>query len=148
ACGRESLMRAKAAFTVLLVLIAIGPQRSRAAAPDIDRACRGHGSDGDLLLCDDFEDADFLQHWDVGSNSNTWPNADFVRCGDGVGYKDRCAAWSNRLKFDTFWGYWGYDAWRPFVPQKEFYVRWYQFVSDRYVCGTLEDKPLLVHDPT
>jgi hypothetical protein len=141
-------MRTTAAFTVLLVFMAIGLQRPRAAATEVDGTCRTHGPDRNLLLCDDFENTDFLQHWDIGSNSNTWPFADFVRCGDGFGYKDQCAAWSNRLKFDTFWGYWGYDAWRPFVPQNEFYVRWYQFVSDGYVFGTLEDKSVLVHDPT
>ena len=141
-------MRAQTAFVILLALIALGPQRPHAAGQQIDGACRVHGSDGDLVLCDDFEAADVLQHWDVGSNSNTWPIADFVRCGDGFGYKDQCAAWSNRLKFDTFWGYWGYDAWRPFVPQKAFYVRWYQYVSNPYVWGTLEDKSLLLEDPT
>ena len=141
-------MRAKAAFAVLLVFLAAGSQRPRAGASDDVSGCPTRGSDPNLLLCDDFETTASLQQWDIGSNSNTYPVDNFVVCGDGVGYKDRCAAWSNRLKFDTFWGYWGYDAWHPFQPQKEFYVRWYQYVSPGYVWGTLEDKSVLVHDPT
>ena len=33
-----------------------------------------------------------------------------------------------------------------FTPQSEFYVRWYQYVSDPYTWGTLEDKTVILHD--
>src|SRR5205814_1317499 len=56
------------------------------------------------------------------------------------------AAWSNSLVFDRAWGFWGYDARRPFPPQHEFYVRWYQYISSPYTWGTLEDKSVLLHD--
>jgi len=65
---------------------------------------------------------------------------------DRFGFHDRCAAWSNRLVFDQEWGFYGYDARRPFPPQSEFYVRWYQYISNPYVWGTLEDKSVLLHD--
>lgn len=101
----------------------------------------------DVLLSDDFEDGAFVQRWDIGSQANTWPPGQFVQCGAGIGFRDNCAAWSNRLLFDGYFGFWGYDAWRPFVPHAEFYVRWYQYVSESYTWGTLEDKSLILHDP-
>ena len=111
------------------------------------RVCSDRGPDRDVLLCEDFERGTFLQEWDIGSNAGTWPAADFVRCGVGFGFESRCAAWSNFLLFDTYWGHWGFDAWRAFEPQSEFYVRWFQQVSDPYEWGTLEDKSLILHDP-
>jgi hypothetical protein len=113
-----------------------------------DRVCSDREqATGNLLLCDDFDDADFLQLWDIGSNGGVWPSADFVKCAPFFGFQSRCAAWSNRLIFDTAWGHWGFDAWRTFEPQSEFYVRWFQQMSDPYEWGPLEDKSLMLHDP-
>lgn len=103
--------------------------------------------DPDVILCDDFAGGTFLQQWDVGSHFRYWPRSDFVLCEDGFGFGDRCAAWSNRLIFDAFWGFWGYDARRVFLPQSQLYVRWYQYISDQYRWGTLEDKSVILHDP-
>ena len=100
-----------------------------------------------VVVCEDFEEGSFLERWVVGSNTNRWPESEFVTCAPGSGFKDGCAAWSNYLIFDRAWGFWGYDAWRRFPPQDEFYVRWYQYVSDPYAWGTLEDKSVLLHDP-
>lgn len=100
-----------------------------------------------LVWCDDFEDDGFRDRWDIGGHQGMWPISQFVRCAsDGFGFGDRCAAWSNSLSFDHEWGFYGYDARRPFPPQPEFYVRWYQFISDPYVWGTLEDKSVMLHD--
>jgi hypothetical protein len=114
---------------------------------EIDSGCSGQGaSAGDVILCEDFEDVASQALWAVGSTSGTWPTSEFVLCQEGFGFQDRCAAWSNHLVFDGSWGFWGYDAWRAFLPATEYYVRWYQYISDPYVWGTLEDKALLVHD--
>ena len=68
-------------------------------------------------------------------------------CTDGrFGFRDRCAAWSNWLSFDREWGFYGYDARRTFQPAPAFYVRWYQYISDPFVWGTLEDKSVMLHD--
>jgi len=116
--------------------------------PLVGPTCRGDEAAGPAVLArEGFDDGTTLENWSVGSHSNRWPASDFVVCGEGVGFKDRCAAWSNHLIFDGFWGFWGYDAWRRFVPQDEFYVRWYQYVSDPFTWGTLEDKSVLLHDP-
>jgi hypothetical protein len=101
---------------------------------------------GNILMCEDFEGTNVLQPWDIGSNAGLFPNAQFVKCGI-FGLLSRCAAWSNRLVFDTSWGHWGYDAWRAFPPQSEFYVRWFQYISDPYSWGPLEDKSVMLHDP-
>jgi hypothetical protein len=131
------------ALSVLLVAAGTRLRLSALTQPGLS----GCAVDPDVLLCDDFEQPELLPIWDLGSNSGAWPVSDFVRCAAGFGYRDRCAAWSNRLLFDTFWGFWGYDAWRPFAPQNEFYVRWYQYISDPYVWGTLEDKAVMLHNP-
>ena len=87
------------------------------------------------------------KRWDIGGHQGVWPISQFVQCTeDRFGFHDRCAAWSNRLVFDQEWGFYGYDARRPFPPQSEFYVRWYQYISNPYVWGTLEDKSVLLHD--
>ena len=115
-------------------------------APAVESGC--DKSNHDLLLCDDFEDGGFQSRWDIGGHQGTWPRSEFVLCSNGsFGFHDRCAAWSNQLVFDHEWGFYGYDARRPFAPQSEFYVRWYQFVSNPYTWGTLEDKSVLIHDP-
>jgi hypothetical protein len=146
-------MNARAVFVPLLIGLVLQFDRAHARsdhhpwAPE-DRVCSDRGlASRDVLLCEDFEDGTFLQRWDVGSNAGTWPNADFVRCGDGFGFLSRCGAWSNLLLFDTSWGHWGFDAWHPFAPQSEFYVRWFQQVSETYEWGPLEDKSLMLHDP-
>jgi len=115
-------------------------------APAVDSGC--DKSNGDLLLCDDFEDGGFQSRWDIGGHQGTWPRSQFVLCtNNAFGFHDRCAAWSNQLVFDHEWGFYGYDARRGFAPQSEFYVRWYQYISDPYTWGTLEDKSVLIHDP-
>lgn len=113
----------------------------------IETGCPGDTApNSDVLMCEDFEDGRFLERWVVGSRGNTWPYPQFVLCGDGFGFNDRCAAWSNHLLFDGSWGFWGYDGRKPFPPASEFYVRWYQYISDPYAWGTLEDKSVMLHD--
>jgi hypothetical protein len=100
-----------------------------------------------VIFCEDFEDRSSRNQWNVGSNRNLWPISDFVLCTDrSFGFDDACAAWSNRLVFDSAWGFYGYDARRSFPPQAEFYIRWYQYISDPYTWGTLENKSVLLMD--
>jgi hypothetical protein len=100
-----------------------------------------------VVLCEGFEDDGVQKRWDIGGHQGVWPVSQFVLCTeDRFGFHDRCAAWSNRLVFDQEWGFYGYDARREFPPQSEFYVRWYQYISNPYVWGTLEDKSVLLHD--
>ena len=139
--------RLELASAVLLLAAAVRLAHSFQVAHAVEIGCSGQGQAGDVLLCEDFEDRNGLQLWDVGVNRDTWPRSDFVFCSNGFGFDDRCAAWTNRLVFDGSWGFWGYDAWRLFPPQNEFYVRWYQYTSDPYTWGTLEDKSVLLHDP-
>lgn len=118
-----------------------------ATAPPEPFCPGGDHPNPNVILCDDFEDGGSRELWDIGSNRSTWPSSDFVLCTDGsFGFGDGCAAWSNRLVFDGEWGFWGYDARRRFAPQDEFYVRWYQYISDPYTWGTLEDKSVLLMD--
>jgi hypothetical protein len=138
-----------AALAVWLLAATLLPDdTSRRIAYAIEMGCPGDVSpNANVLLCDDFEDGTFLKNWDIGSSSrNPLPAPRFVLCGEGFGFKDRCAAWSNQLGFDGSWGFWGYEARRAFLPQAEFYVRWYQYISDPYPWGTLEDKSLLLQD--
>jgi hypothetical protein len=109
-------------------------------------ACERH-PDPDIVMCEDFEDDAVTARWEIGSNRRILPTRDFVQCQDGLELQNRCSAWSNRLFFDGYWGFWGYDAWRVFLPQTDFYLRWYQYVSDPYSWGTLEDKSVMLHDP-
>ena len=118
------------------------------STPPTESFCPG-GSDpsSNVVLCEDFESGASQRKWDIGSNRDHWPPSEFVLCAqDRFGFNDRCAAWSNRLVFDRAWGFYGYDARRAFAPQSELYVRWYQYISDPYTWGTLEDKAVLLHD--
>jgi len=121
---------------------------ARGAPASVDPSCPG-GSDPDpnVILCEDFEDGGFQSRWDIGGHQGTWPTTEFVRCtNDSFGFNDRCAAWSNRLVFDREWGFYGYDARRAFPPAPGFYVRWYQYISNPFTWGTLEDKSVMLHD--
>jgi hypothetical protein len=134
-------------FVTLAGIAAVG----RVAAPrlsTVETSCPGGKTpSSDVLMCEDFEDPAFDDRWNIGSHFETWPAAQFVLCSNGnFGFKSGCAAWSNQLIFDNAWGFWGYDARRAFPPQPEFYVRWYQYISDPYVWGALEDKAVMVHD--
>ena len=100
----------------------------------------------DVLMCDDFEAPAVEERWDIGGHQGLWPIAEFVKCAPNFGYRDRCAAWSNKLSCDREWGFYGYDAKARFDAAPEFYVRWYQFVSESYNWGTLEDKSVMLHD--
>ena len=140
-----------AAFALWLLAPAIVPdESSNRIVHANETGCPGDvPSNPDILLCDDFGDSTSLTSWDIGSpGSHPWQNSRFVLCGEGFGFKDRCAAWSNQLVFDGSWGFRGYDGRRRFLPESEFYVRWYQYMSDGYVWGSLEDKSLLLHDPS
>jgi hypothetical protein len=107
----------------------------------------GRSPDPNVVLCDNFEDDGFQRRWDIGGHQGIWPTSQFVLCTDGrFGFRDRCAAWSNKLVFDREWGFYGYDGRRAFTPQSEFYVRWYQYIGDPFVWGTLEDKSVMLHD--
>jgi len=120
--------------------------RGAAVAPE--RFCPGGSSpDPNVLLCENFEDDDVRARWDIGDHNGMLSVSQFRLCtGDTFGFNDRCAAWSNRLIFDHEWGFYGHDARRAFPPQSEFYVRWYQYTSNPYAWGTLEDKSVLLHD--
>ena len=117
------------------------------AAPPNPLSCSGADRGPDVILCDDFEDGGFQSRWDIGGHQGRWPIDQFVLCTDDrFGFRSRCAAWSNSLSFDHEWGFYGYDARRPFPPQPEFYIRWYQYISDPFTWGTLEDKSVMLHD--
>ena len=110
-------------------------------------ACADLLSNPSAILCDDFEDGSFERNWDIGGHQGVWPISEFVRCtNESFGFHDPCAAWSNGLTFDREWGFYGHDGRRAFPPQSEFYVRWYQYISNPYEWGTLEDKSVLLHD--
>lgn len=121
---------------------------SSLAGPRGVTSCTEAKSRPDFLMCDDFEQPDFERRWDIGGHQGMFPISEFVRCGEGVGFGDRCAAWSNKLSFDKEWGYYGHDARGSFPPQREFYVRWYQYISNPFVWGSLEDKSVMLHDET
>lgn len=117
------------------------------ATPASEPFCPGGRSPSpDVVLCEDFEDDAAETRWEIGSNMGILSASGFVKCDDGFGFHDRCAAWSNQLVFDNGWGFYGYDGRRTFAPQTEFYVRWYGYISDPYTWGTLEDKSVLLHD--
>jgi hypothetical protein len=130
---------------------AVGFTRADQQKPSTDGIvswCGGRVATPDVLFCDDFEDPDFEKRWDIGGHQGRWPRNEFVKCDrDGFGFRSSCAAWSNFLTFDHAWGYYGYDGRHAFEPQSEFYVRWYQYISDPFTWGTLEDKSVLLHDP-
>jgi len=134
--------------TLLAATLSIGGCVARGAAAPPEMSCPGGTSPNpNVLLCENFEENDFQSHWDIGGHQGTWPVAEFVLCtDDSFGYHSRCGAWTNRLVFDNEWGFYGYDARRNFPPQSEFYIRWYQSVSNPYTWGTLEDKSVLIHD--
>jgi hypothetical protein len=120
----------------------------RGATVPPEPSCPGGASPNpNVVLCEGFEDDGVQKRWDIGGHQGVWPVSQFVLCTDDrFGFHDRCAAWSNRLVFDQEWGFYGYDARRSFPPQSELYVRWYQYISNPYVWGTLEDKSVLLHD--
>jgi hypothetical protein len=146
--GRDKPLRFLWAGLPLLLALAVSCQgilSSGSSGPET--GCPG-GPDANpsVLLCEDFEDRASASRWNVGSRGSRYPASEFVQCED-VGFHDRCAGWSNDLAFDGEWGFWGYDSRLAFTPQSEFYVRWYQYISDPYDWGTLEDKSVLLHDP-
>jgi len=134
-------------WTLLLAESATGCV-ARGATPPAEPSCPGGSNPNPhVILCEGFEDGGVQRRWDIGGHHGTWPVSDFVRCTDGqFGYHDACAAWSNWLTFDREWGFYGYDARRPFPPQPEFYLRWYQYISDPFTWGALEDKSVMLHD--
>jgi len=141
--ARTAVCMAASRVCVLLLLFLLTPR-----VKAVESFCPGGGaSSSNVILCEDFEDSAFQSRWDIGGHNGIWPLSQFVQCtNDNYGFDDRCAAWSNGLVFDNEWGYYGYDARRAFPPQSEFFVRWYQYVSDPYVWGTLEDKSVMLHD--
>jgi hypothetical protein len=133
---------------ILALMAMLGSCTLRGAPVDVETFCPGGSSpDPDVVMCENFEDGNVQRRWDIGGHNGTYPVSAFVKCtGDRSGFNDRCAAWSNRLVFDHEWGFYGHDARRPFPPQSEFYIRWYQYISDPFTWGTLEDKSVLLHD--
>jgi hypothetical protein len=107
----------------------------------------GGGVNTDVLLCDDFDEGNVGDRWVIGSRGGLWPLSQFVVCGTGFGFNDRCAAWSNYLLFDGAWGFWGYNGLRTFPSNPELYIRWYQYISTPYTWGALEDKSIILQDP-
>jgi hypothetical protein len=142
-------MRRFTRSVVLAAAVLTAGCSARGAAVSQEPFCPGGASPNpNVVLCESFEDLGFLKRWDIGGHQGVWPVSQFVQCTDDrFGFHDRCAAWSNRLVFDQEWGFYGYDGRRPFPPQSEFYVRWYQYISNPYTWGTLEDKSVLIHDP-
>jgi hypothetical protein len=142
--GAGVLVGALIAFTGMVAVAWVAAPPSAVA----ESFCpAGRAPSSDVLLCEDFEDGAFQARWDIGSHFERWPNSQFVLCSNGsFGFKSGCAAWSNQLIFDNAWGFWGYDARKTFPAQPEFYIRWYQYISDPYLWGTLEDKAVMVHD--
>jgi hypothetical protein len=130
--------------TLLFTVIVLAQRFLPPPAPTADAFCPG--GNPNLVLCEDFEGPNLEARWNIGSRGNTWSASQFVRCEYGFGFKDPCAAWSNQLLFDHAWGFYGYDGRRRFAPQSEFYVRWYQYISDPYAWGALEDKSVMLHD--
>jgi hypothetical protein len=143
------VQRTGRAGALLLAAMALtGGCVARGAAPPAESFCPGGSRPNpDVVLCEGFEDGDVQSRWEIGGHHGTWPISDFALCTDGrFGFHDRCAAWSNWLTFDREWGFYGYDARRTFPPAPEFYVRWYQYISDPFEWGTLEDKSVMLHD--
>lgn len=141
------IYRSAVAGAVVLAITAFTGLLRSAASPVAAFCPGGDRADPAVVLCDDFEDPASLHLWQIDSHRNAWRPPQFVQCTDErFGFGDRCAAWTNRLVFDGEWGYYGYDAQRSFVPQSEFYVRWYQWISEQYRWGTLEDKSVILHD--
>jgi len=141
--------RALALLAFALGTAALVSGRVAGATPSPEPFCPGGSNPNpSVILCEDFEDEASRNLWDIGSNKDAWPLSDFVLCTDrSFGFRDACAAWSNRLVFDSEWGFYGYDARRAFPPQTEFYVRWYQYISNPFTWGSLENKSVLLHDP-
>ena len=141
-----TIRQAAGAAGLVIGIVLLWQHYPSSTAPRGGRSCAEARSREHVLICDDFEGSGFQDRWDIGGHQGLWPVSDFVKCGDGFGYRDRCAAWSNRLSFDREWGFYGYDAKARFDDANEFYVRWYQFVSDPYEWGSLEDKSVMLHD--
>jgi hypothetical protein len=140
-------LRYGAAVTGLATaLVLVWQHYAASRTPQGGPSCAEARAKSDILLCDDFESPGFEKRWEIGGHSGLWPIPEFVRCAGNFGFRDRCAAWSNRLSFDREWGFYGYDAKSMFEATPEFYVRWYQFISDPYRWGTLEDKSVMLHD--
>lgn len=131
---------------LVIALVLVWQHYPSSRTPRGGQACGEARARAGVLMCDDFESAGFEARWDIGGHQGLWPIGDFVRCGGNFGFRDRCAAWSNKLSFDREWGFYGYDAKARFESAPEFYVRWYQFVSDPYEWGSLEDKSVMLHD--
>ena len=134
-----------ACVSVALVTVLAFTAFSGSAAPVEMKSCGADRDRTGVILCDDFEDGEFQARWDIGGHQGRWPIDEFVRCSQ-FGFRSPCAAWSNALSFDHEWGFYGYDARRPFPPQPEFYIRWYQYISDPFNWGPLEDKSVMIHD--
>ena len=87
-----------AALWLLVMPMADGPAMRMLAASE--PACQqSGGTNTNVLLCDDF-DTGLPDRWIIGSRGGLWPLSQFVMCGTGFGFNDRCAAWSNHLLFD------------------------------------------------
>lgn len=131
---------------IVVALVLVWQHYVSSRTPRGGPACAEAQARANVLMCDDFESSGFEKRWDIGGHQGLWPISDFVTCTGNFGFRDGCAAWSNKLSFDREWGFYGYDAKARFESAPEFYVRWYQFVSDPYAWGSLEDKSVMLHD--
>ena len=111
------------------------------------RSARGRSPDPKVVLCENFEDEEFEHRWDIGGHQGIWPISQFALCTDDhsvstIAVPRGATSWysiaSGAFMATT-------DA-RRFPPQSEFYVRWYQYIGDPFVWGTLEDKSVMLHD--
>ena len=144
----KSEFRRCGSLILLVAALTSGACVARGASASSEPFCPG-GSEPDpnVVSCEDFEDGAFQAAWDVASRGGKWLPIDFVRCtGDDFGFQSRCAAWSNQLLFDGAWGYWGYAARAGFRSSPELYIRWYQYISNPFIWGQLEDKSVLLRD--
>jgi hypothetical protein len=143
--GSRYAIAGASVFVTALLCAGFFMRRAPAVAPE--PFCPGGSHpDANVLACDGFE-AGVTDDWIVSSGAKPWAPRGFVQCrDDGFGYQDRCAAWSNHLVHDTGWGFSGYDGWLSLPLQPEYYIRWYQYISNPYAWGTLEDKSVMLND--
>src|SRR5439155_13201298 len=151
------MMRPKAHHCFVIIIIAFVANALFGVFPPpsalaVEPFCPGGSNPNpSVVWCDDFEAANDYLNWDIGYNGSQFGPADFVQC-TAFGFNSNCASWTADLQWDRQWGYYGFDA-RPLQRlsfsnpgSNDFYIRWYQYISNPYTWGTLEDKSVLIHD--
>lgn len=108
-----------------------------------EKICPGGSTpDPNIIWCDDFEDGDWTDTWDV----NNYQPQNGVECGNR-GYKDNCCLCSGLFggpdanggysaRTGSYW-FWGNHS--------EIYFRWYTRVSDPFIWGN-DESNMTFHD--